>query len=104
MEDDTFETLPNGSAFRWEFDYEVIYKWTSHFVHGTVVSVDEHATGPRQPFSVRGAGNEGNGEMALFNLAFYLNRSFIGAFRSINHEMSQEMVDKFDAALKQLNH
>src|SRR5205823_1478862 len=38
MEDDAFENDPNtGQPFRWEFDYEAVYKWTSHFVHGTVI-------------------------------------------------------------------
>jgi hypothetical protein len=104
MEDDTFETLPDGSPFRWEFDYEVIYKWTSHYVHGTVVAVDEHATGPREPFKVRGGPNEGKAGMALFNLVLYLHRSFIAAFRSVNHEMSQAMIDTFNAVLKGLVH
>ena len=104
MEDDAFETLPNGNPLRWEFDYEVIYKWTSHYVHGTVVAVDEHATGPREPFKVKGNRNVSKGEMALFNLALYLNRSFVAAFRSLNHEMSHGIIDHFDNALKALNH
>jgi hypothetical protein len=102
MEDDAFETLPNGNPFRWEFDYEVIYKWTSHYVHGTVIAVDEHATGPRQPFRVKGGPNIRKGDMALFNLVLYLHRSFIAAFRSINYELSQAMIDTFDAVLKGL--
>jgi len=102
MENDAFETLQNGSTFRWEYDYEVIYKWTSHYVHGTVVAVDEHATGPRQPFKVKGGPNVSKGDMALFNLVIYLNRSFIAAFRSINHEIAQKMLDEFDAVLKKL--
>jgi Family of unknown function (DUF5677) len=74
MEDDAFETLPNGSPFRWEFDYEAVYKWTSHYVHGTVVAVDEHATGPREPFKVRAGPNDRNADMALFNLVLYALR------------------------------
>jgi hypothetical protein len=102
IEDDTFETLPDGNPFRWEFDYEIIYKWTSHYVHGTVVAVDEHATAPREPFKVKGGPNASKGDMALFNAVLYLNRSFIASFRSINYEMSQTILDKFDTVIKQL--
>jgi hypothetical protein len=104
MEVDAFETLPDGSPFLWEFDYEAVYKWTSHYVHGTVVAIDEHATGPREPFKVKGGPNDGNADMALFNSVLYLQRAFIAAFRSIKHEMAQEMIDGFDAALKSLHH
>src|SRR5262249_19998 len=75
MEDDKFELDPNGKPFKWEYDYEVIYKWTSHFVHGTVVAVDEHASGPRVPFRITGGRqNTHKGGMALFNTALYLHR------------------------------
>jgi Family of unknown function (DUF5677) len=104
MEDDAFETMPDGSPFRWEFDYEVIYKWTSHYVHGTVVAVDEHATGPREPFKVKGGPNVGKAGMALFNSVLYLHRSFLSAFRSIKHDISQAMLDTFDKVLKGLVH
>jgi hypothetical protein len=102
MEDDTFETLPDGSPFRWEFDYEVMYKLSSHYVHGTIIAIDEHATGPRQPFRVKSGPTVKKGDLALFNLVLYLHRSLIAAFRSINYEISQAMIDKFDAALKGL--
>jgi hypothetical protein len=104
MEVDAFETLPDGKPFLWEFDYEAVYKWTSHYVHGTIVAVDEHATGPREPFKVKAGSNEGNADMALFNSVLYLQRAFIAAFRSINHDMSQAMIDGFDGALKSLHH
>lgn len=104
MEVDTFERLPDGSPFVWEFDYEAIYKWTSHYVHGTVVAVDEHASGPLQPFTVKHPVNVDKAEMALFNLVLYLSRTFLAAFRSINHEMSQGIIDKFNDTLKRLVH
>ena len=73
-------------------------------MHGTVVAVDEHATGPGAPFKVKGGPNIGKADMALFNAALYLNRSFIAAFRSINYEMSQEIINAFDRVLKALAH
>lgn len=39
IEDDTIETDASGNPVKWEFDYEVIYKWSSHFVHSTVVAL-----------------------------------------------------------------
>jgi hypothetical protein len=104
IEEDTFETLPNGQPFRWEFDYEVVYKWTSHYVHGTVVAVDEHATAPRQPFRVKKPANLGKADMALFNSALYLYRAVIATFRAVNHEASQAIIDRFEAVLKELAH
>lgn len=53
---------------------------------------------------MKGGPNIGKADMALFNAALYLNRSFIAAFRSINYEMSQEIIDAFDRVLKALAH
>ena len=102
VEEDTFETLPGGAPFLWEFDYEIVYKWTSHYVHGTVVAVDEHATGPREQFKVKGGPNVGKADMALFNVALYLFRAFVAMFRALNYDMPQAVFDRFDSTLNGL--
>src|SRR5207244_5191746 len=39
MEEDTYEMdSATGKPFRLEFDYEVLYKWTSYYVHPTASS------------------------------------------------------------------
>lgn len=104
LEEDTFELDPaTGKPLNWEYDYEIVYKWTSHFVHGTVVSTDEHASGPSVPFRVRGGQqNIEKGGMALFNVALYVYRTLLAAFRSLSYEISKEIVDEVQLVLKNL--
>lgn len=102
MEEDVFDVMPDGSPLKWEFDYEAIYKLSSHYVHGSVVAVDEHAMAPGQPFKVNSDPRSRLGDTALFNVAMYLHKSFVAAFRCMNYDMSEAMNGKFDEVIKQL--
>ena len=42
QEPDTREFDANGNPLTCEFDYEVLYKWTSQYVHCTASSLDSH--------------------------------------------------------------
>lgn len=46
------EAPADGAPVTAEFDYEVIYKWTSHFVHSTVAALDSHGIEPGDAFAV----------------------------------------------------
>lgn len=105
LEEDAFDVDESGKPFKWEYDYEVIYKWTSHFVHGTVVALDDHASDARTAFRVRGGRqNIEKGGMALFNVVFYLLRTLVSAFRSIQYEIQKEVLEEFEGVLKGLTH
>ena len=103
MEDDRVEYDPqSGAPVRWEFDYEVSYKWTSHFVHATVSSLDTHVPA-RDPFRVHsGTQRIPKGDIALFNVAIYLWRICICGFRELKIEFSPELSRSFDETIAAL--
>jgi hypothetical protein len=99
LESDEWEKDDSGQPVVWEFDYEVIYKWTSHFVHGTVVSLDAHALLPREPFKVfAGQDRIPKGEMALFNTMIYVQKAAICGLRALKTDFPADVVTKFETA------
>jgi hypothetical protein len=103
FEEDTVELDDNGKPAKWEFDYEMIYKWTSHFVHGTVVALDAHGMELCTKFEVMGGSqNVEKGQLALFNVAVYLFKTLVVAFRAMKYEIKTEVADEFDAIIKEL--
>jgi hypothetical protein len=94
LEDDTYEVDSKGRPVRQEFDYEVIYWWTSQFVHATVVSLRSHGTEPGEIFRVR-ARIEEDEERAidsLFNVLLFLSKIFICAFRGLRQEPPEKIL------------
>lgn len=94
LEDDSYEFRSPGNPLNCEFDYEVIYKWTSFFVHGTVSSLEPHLTEAAEAFRVRAriGLEQGRGESALFNVLAYLSKSFVCAFRAMRQEQPEEIL------------
>ena len=86
QEPDRYEVL-YGLPFRWEFDYDWIYFWTSQYVHATAVSMDTHAVHPREAFLVRIAPERGEhtAGLAVFNAAVYMWKILVMAFRALKH-------------------
>jgi hypothetical protein len=85
VEGDLVEVDEHGHPANWEYDYEVVYKWTSHFVHGTVVAMDAHALEPGVAFAVdAGQQRMDKAGMALFNVAMYLFKSTVSCWNDLN--------------------
>jgi len=103
VEDDLVELDDYGQPAKWEYDYEVVYKWTSHFVHGTVVALDAHSLGPGTAFTIN-AGHQriDKAGMALFNVAMYLFKSTVLTFRGLGNEMQKDLADRFDSVIRPL--
>jgi len=102
MEDDIVERDSSGNPVRWEFDYEVVYKWTSHFVHSTVSSLDAHVP-VEDPFRVHsGKQRTPKAGMALFNVAIYLWKICICGFRELKIDFSPQLSSSFDRTIKAL--
>jgi hypothetical protein len=94
-EPDTVEML-EGTPFKWEFDYDWIYFWTSQYVHGTAVSLDSHAVLPLEPFlmsmaPIRGQHTAG---LAVFNVGIYLNKILVMAFRALGRPFDASLADR----------
>jgi len=70
LEPDTYEFDATGNPTKCEFDYEVLYKWTSHYVHATVTSLESHFTENREVFRIRARSHIelSKANSALFNV------------------------------------
>lgn len=96
LEEDTYELDANGQPVKQKFDYEVIYWWTSQFVHGTILSLAGHEMEPGGVFRIRGRmeAESGRATDALFNVLMYLSKIFICAFRGMNSDQPEELLSE----------
>jgi hypothetical protein len=69
---DAHETV-DGLPVQWDFDYEMIYFWTSQYVHGTAWALNSHGGAPLEPFRVHNnrVFDKALPGLALFNAAFF---------------------------------
>jgi hypothetical protein len=102
VEEDKFENDPSGKPLKCEFDYEVIYKWTSHYVHATVVAIDTHAVEARTPFAIHSRKRFGIRlkELALFNTVVYLTKILLRSFSAIGRQVPRSISEEADRLLK----
>ncbi len=94
LEPDTYEFDSGGKPINCEFDYEVIFKWTSHYVHATISSLESHLTEADEVFRVRARiWLEANkADNALFNVLVYISKAFICAYRAMHDEQPEEIL------------
>jgi hypothetical protein len=107
LEEDTVDLGDDGKPFKSEFDYEVIYFWASHYVHGTVIALEGHAMGPGEVFRVRAGKAKLNlGDHALFNVLAFTVRTFVCALRAMNEEqpkLLEEIQEQMKASARAWN-
>jgi hypothetical protein len=94
LEEDAYEFDPRGEGIKHDFDYNVIYWWTSQYVHGTVVSLQEHAAAEGSIFHIRARvfDEKRRGYDALFNALIFLSKMFVCAFRAMNADQPEEIL------------
>ena len=97
MVGDDWENDSSGNPLKCEFDYELMYKLTSHYVHPTVVALKSHAIERPGPFHVHANKERGDmyKDLALFNVAAYLNRILIHATRCLEQDFPSTLADRF---------
>jgi hypothetical protein len=102
LEADTFEVDVNSKPINYEFDYEAIYKWTSHYVHGTVIALEAHLTEPREPFRINARPNlpQRKAELALFNVLQYVAKICVHAFRILKDEGCNDILEEMRHAMQ----
>jgi hypothetical protein len=102
-EPDSFEKRNDGSPLDANFYYEVLYKWTSFYVHGTISALeDEHITINGDLFSVhprRGKSTHGEDALRISMLSVHLN--LLRIFRDFNMEYPDSLSSKFENAAKE---
>lgn len=101
MEPDTYEFDATGTPITAEFDYEVFFKWTSHFVHSTVSSLESHLAERGDVFRVRSRSQLANGfsNRSVFNVLAFLSKIFVCAFRALNQEQPKEILQEMHQQL-----
>jgi hypothetical protein len=92
LEKDTHEVNAIGEPLTQDFDYEVIYPWTSQYVHVTIASLPAHETEPGTVFRIRSRIDLENnlGFNALFNTLIFLSKIFVCALRGMNADQPEE--------------
>ena len=94
FEEDSVDIGDDGKPFKSEFDYEVIYFWTSHFVHGTVIALEGHEMESAKAFRVHGGKSKQYfGDTALFNVIAFIVRAFVCALRAMREEQPKVLED-----------
>ena len=94
LEEDTYEVNAKGEPVKQDFDYEVIYWWTSHYVHGTIACLLAHEMEPGNIFRIRAHMDKETerGFDALFNTLIFLSKIFVCAFRGMNTDQPEELL------------
>jgi hypothetical protein len=94
IEDDTREVDKRGKPIRSEFDYDVIYFWTSHYVHVNITALDGHAGERGAVFRVgeRRWIEQERGFEALFNVLAFLSKIFISGCRILREEQPETIL------------
>jgi hypothetical protein len=102
LEEDTRELDEHGKPFKSEFDYDVIYFWTSHFVHVTIIALDGHSSEPGEVFRVgaRRRLEQSRGEDALFNTLAFLSKIVICGCRVMHEEQPEDILGDIDKLMK----
>jgi len=79
------------------FDIDVMYFWTSQFVHATVAGLDGHGSIPGEPFRVRPTRSKERryARLSLMNGVSSLVKIFILAFRAMNEDQPKEVDQAF---------
>jgi hypothetical protein len=97
LEEDSYEfDEKTGEPIKQEFDYELIYWWTSQFVHATVRSLYGHGTEQGTPFRIRGSIREeaGYSDLALFNVLAFVSKTIVCAFRGLRDEQPADILEE----------
>lgn len=103
LEEDTYELNDKGEPVKQDFDYEVIYWWTSHYVHGTIACLRGHEMEPGNVFRIR-ANMDKDSERsfdALFNTLIFLSKIFICALRGMRADQPEELLTEVGELAKQ---
>ena len=95
MEPDTYELDESGDGTTAEFDYEVMFKWTSHYVHSTVSCLGKHLAEVGDTFRVRaGTSPTVDKDKPLFHVLAYVSKTVICAFRALRQDQPDEILQE----------
>jgi hypothetical protein len=94
-EPDTYEFDSAGNGTTAEFDYEIMFKYTSHFVHSTVCSLEGHLVERGDTFKIRARWNPyKKAHLALFDVLTMTSKIFVCGFRALRHDQPEEILQE----------
>ena len=94
-EPDTHEFDSAGGGITEEFDYEIMFKYTSHFVHSTVGALEGHLTERGDTFKIRARWHPyRKARLAVFNVLATTSKIFISGFRALRHDQPDEILQE----------
>lgn len=102
-EPDTYEFDSTGKPTTALFDYEVFYKFTSHFVYATVCALESHITERGDTFKIRARWNpysNRKARLALFNVLAITSKIFICGFRALGYEQPEEILKEMHTKMQ----
>jgi hypothetical protein len=101
LEKDTYEFDSAGIGITAEFDYEVLFKQSSHFVHSTVSALDGHISERGDTFQIRARWKpERYTHHTLVNTLAMLSKIFICGFRALRHEQPEDTLQELYETMK----
>jgi hypothetical protein len=100
-EPDTYEFDSAGNGTTAEFDYEVFFKLTSHYVHSTVCALEGHIVEREDTFRIRRNWNPyKRADLALFNVLAMISKTFICGFRALRYEQPEEILQEINLKMQ----
>ena len=103
LEEDTQEIDSSGNPISCEFDYRVIYRWTSHYVHCSASTLHAYVPTRFGVFrSVPGRRPHRVDRLAIFNAMIYTAKTAITVLRYLGTPLSSRTDNRLKLLLKQL--
>lgn len=94
-EPDTYEFDSAGNGTTAEFDYEIMFKYTSHSVHSTVCALEDHIAERGDIFKIRTRWNpHRKARLTLFNVLAMTSKIFISGFRALRHDQPEDILQE----------
>lgn len=97
IEEDPGESNEQGESVKDSFDYDVLYFWTSQFVHVTVDALGAHAVPPGEVFIVHAKRGQDRdwGRFSLVNVVTMLCKIFVRACGAMNIDQPESLTELF---------
>ena len=93
LEPDTLENDPaTGKPLVHDFAYRIIYRWTSHYVHPTIVALQNHIVqAGRDVFVVHPRNKDDKRHLAAFNIASYVVNTMVTFYRCMGDPQPERL-------------
>ena len=101
MEPDTYEFDSAGNGPTAAFDYEIMFKLTSHYVHSTICALENHLAERGDIFKVRPRwNNQRMARLAVFNVYAMISKIFVCGFRALHQDQPEEILTEMFEKMK----